>query len=419
MSNESGKTPERDPFAAPDDDATPVDATRPLPPPPSGYEAVPPAAPAAPAAPEAPGPAASSAPVPPYGAPGAPGAPAYGAPAGQTPYGAPGQAGPTPYGAAGQTPYGAPSQAGPGPYGAPGQAGQPGQPGQPPYGAAGQPPYGAPGQPPYGQQGQPPYGQAPYGGPGYGVPAPPTDGLAVASFATSTGGLLLTGGLVSPVGLGLGIAALRRIKRTGNGGRPWAIAGIVIGIVGTLSILVIAGLTIAFVVAASNSDEFATSLEQLGEDLEQDLATPDDLASPDDSFSDDLGYYVLRDDIAVGQCLDAYPMQYDMSDVTVVPCADLHDTEVVATVELEDAILDEESSPAYTAALDACGAAIDAAAPGLLAQGGFAEVYYAHPDDFTSPGGSTALCTYTSDGFDLTGSIVAGDLLVGGQAVGS
>ena len=103
------------------------------------------------------------------------------------------------------------------------------------YGA---PQYGAPGYeqtPPYGG---PPYGGQPYG---YGQPyaAPPTDGMAIASFATSAAGLLFFAGVPGPVGLGLGIAALRRIKVSGKSGRGWAIAGIVVGALGILWLLAI------------------------------------------------------------------------------------------------------------------------------------------------------------------------------------
>lgn len=82
---------------------------------------------------------------------------------------------------------------------------------------------------------------------GYGYPAPPpvygamgpkTNALAIASLVTSVIGLV-TCGVGNIVGLVLGFVALSQIKRTGDGGRGMAIAGIVIS-----------GLTFAFLVVA-------------------------------------------------------------------------------------------------------------------------------------------------------------------------
>lgn len=92
----------------------------------------------------------------------------------------------------------------------PGQPGYPGQPGGSSY----------PAQSAYG-----PYQQA-YG---YGYPAAGgrTNGLATASLVVSLAGLVFT--LAAPVGLGLGIAALRKIRQTGEEGRGLAMAGAIIG----------------------------------------------------------------------------------------------------------------------------------------------------------------------------------------------
>ena len=108
-----------------------------------------------------------------------------------------------------------------------------------PYGApppAGYPPpgYGTPAPPWYPGS---PYGYAAAAPPGY-APATPTgtDGLAVAS--------LILAFLFSPLGLILGLVALRRIKRSHQGGRRLAIAGVVI------SVLVLVG-AVAAVAAQS------------------------------------------------------------------------------------------------------------------------------------------------------------------------
>ncbi|HWJ86297.1 MAG TPA: DUF4190 domain-containing protein [Cellulomonas sp.] len=290
MSSEHGESPEPNPFAPPSlsKASTPDETASGMPaaPPPSGYEAVLPPS----------GPPPGYEPLP-YGAPAyeppAYGAPAYGAPAdGATP------AGPPAYGQppAAQPGY-PPAAAGQQPGGHPGYGQQPSpQPGyaqpysapsdQPTYGQqpAPQPGYGQQSQPGYGPQPQPGYGQAyppppsqptsgyaqqPYGTPaGYGPPAyaqaayapgaygqrPPTDGLAIASLVTSGVGFVATGGLLCPVGLGLGIASLRRIKRTGADGRGLAIGGIVVGALGTLILLAVIALVIGLI--AYGSSEF-------------------------------------------------------------------------------------------------------------------------------------------------------------------
>ncbi|MBD5785147.1 DUF4190 domain-containing protein [Cellulosimicrobium terreum] len=134
------------------------------------------------------------------------------------PSGAGGQSPPSPYGAQ-PSPYGTPA-----PYGTP----------LSPYGA--QPsPYGTPpgGPPPS------PYGPAgSYSG--YPVPyAPPTptNGLAVASMIVSVASLVLCIGLPGIVGLVLGIVALNQVLRDGKKGKGFAIAGIAVGAVGTILLM--------------------------------------------------------------------------------------------------------------------------------------------------------------------------------------
>lgn len=124
----------------------------------------------------------------------------------------------------------------PDPYGGPygGQAGQP-------YGA---PAYGQ--QPGYGPQ--PGYYPAPQPAP-YGM-APPVTGepnnLATASVALGFISVVVCfyGGLLGPVSLGLGIAAVNKARTTGTG-RSAAIGGIVLSV---LSILISIAALIFFVV---------------------------------------------------------------------------------------------------------------------------------------------------------------------------
>ena len=89
----------------------------------------------------------------------------------------------------------------------------------------------------------PQYGPPP---PGYGYPppypvyGPPTNPMAIAALVCA-----LT---IAPVGLGLGIAARKQIRRTGEQGDGLALAGIIIGgIVTGIWVLVIVVLIISWV----------------------------------------------------------------------------------------------------------------------------------------------------------------------------
>lgn len=126
-----------------------------------------------------------------------------------------------------------------------------------------QPPIGTPAPgyapPPYG-------GPAPYGPPhgyGYGPPmgvyVPPTyrtpyEGLAIASFVAALAGLVLAGSclfpiVACPVGAVMGHMAMRRIDTSGKQGRGLALAGAVIGWIGTA--FLVAGILFVAVLAST------------------------------------------------------------------------------------------------------------------------------------------------------------------------
>jgi hypothetical protein len=144
------------------------------------------------------------------------------------------------------------------------------------------PPYGYPpahyGGPP-GYAAPPGYGSPPgYGGPpGYGAPPghparydpyqpysaglPETNGLAIGSLITSIAGAVFSipltlfcyiGALIPVVGVVLGAVALGQIKRTNQQGRGLAIAGIVIGAVMTVLLVLIAIAVMTFAVNRSS-----------------------------------------------------------------------------------------------------------------------------------------------------------------------
>lgn len=146
-----------------------------------------------------------------------------------------------------------PSYAGPGavPPLDPGFGPPPGPPGY------GPPPYGPPGYgPPPGPPGYPPpfdpgYGYPP-GGPQYGyVPAQKTNGLAVASLVCS---LVWLGGVGSILAIIFGFVVRAQIKKSEGGvqGNGLAIAGIIIGFVGLVSV---AALVISVVALVHHCDQ--------------------------------------------------------------------------------------------------------------------------------------------------------------------
>lgn len=151
-----------------------------------------------------------------------------------------------------------------GPYGSPPpQYGQSyGQSSEQPYAGGGydqtgqsyDQPYGQSYGQQYGQQYGQPYQQYPvadpyaYGPPGGFAPPQQSNGMAIASLVTSLSGLLCF--ITFPIGLILGIVALPTAKRENNSSaKGMAIAGIVIGALGTASIV---GL-FAFIIIGSSA----------------------------------------------------------------------------------------------------------------------------------------------------------------------
>src|SRR5262249_36951741 len=107
--------------------------------------------------------------------------------------------------------------------------------------------YGAPGPSPY------PYAYGAPGWPGF-VPPAPTEGLAIGAFVTSlvgllTSGMLLVPILACPVGAVLGHMALRRLEENGKQGRGFALAGVIMGWIGT-ALLALGTIVLVAVIAA-------------------------------------------------------------------------------------------------------------------------------------------------------------------------
>ena len=157
-----------------------------------------------------------------------------------------------------------------------------GQPeGQSPHGAT---PYGQPeSQPPYGQApyGQAPYGQTPYGAPSYGgamAPKHPSATTAMVLGISALGGMLLclVPIVLAPFAWMIGGRAVKEIDANPGrySGRDQAQAGRIMGIIGTVLLLLVVLAAIAFVALAVGVSESG--------DLSYDRAT--DSYTSDPSF---------------------------------------------------------------------------------------------------------------------------------------
>jgi hypothetical protein len=159
--------------------------------------------------------------------------------------------------------------------------------GQPPYpGQEPEPtrPYEQPGQPaqPYGQQPPPPYGQPqqPYGQPqqpGYYVPAPATPKAEGATASLIVGIIAVAGAFLccvpvfaAPFAWVMGARAKKRADQSGGalGGRGEAQAGMILGIIGTvilvLSVIAFAALIALMMAVPEFSSELFSELESEG-----------------------------------------------------------------------------------------------------------------------------------------------------------
>lgn len=142
---------------------------------------------------------------------------------------------------------------------------QPGY-GQPAYGQPYPPQYGQPqqaqgqyGEPPYWQ---PPYGQLPYGQLPYAYPYLPQqqDGRATTAMVLGIVGLVLACGygiglLLSPIAMFLGRSSIKRIDASQGqlGGRGQAQAGFVMGLIGTVFLVLLIALVVVVIVWFNNA----------------------------------------------------------------------------------------------------------------------------------------------------------------------
>lgn len=171
---------------------------------------------------------------------------------------------------------------------------------------------GGPYPPAYGPGQTSAYGAQPYGYGYTGTHMRSTNGLAVAALVVGVIGFVVFA-FSGPVALGLGIAALVQIRRTGDDGKGLAVAGVVLGALQTVFLLVVGALFAVGVWAGF-----------------RDLGTIEDPTEP--AFTTQPGEDTLWiTDLRVGECFDdagedgeVYPMD----------CAEDHDAEVYAGVVL-------------------------------------------------------------------------------------
>lgn len=178
-----------------------------------------------------------------------------------------------------------------------------------------------------GYQQQPQYTDPNYamGGGGYGAPPPAgTNGMAIAA--------LITGLLCGVVGVILGIISLGQIKRTGQGGKGLAIAGIVLGVlnmIGGLIVVLTMGGIAAMLDGASSTTATGQSSSTSESSTSSSSSSSSDTPSPDSSTVDAFS-------LSVGDCFQD-PAVDSVQSVTALPCDQPHYAEAFHVFDVADA----------------------------------------------------------------------------------
>lgn len=210
----------------------------------------------------------------------------------------------------------------------------------------------------------------PFYAPGWPAPRRRTDPFAVASFVTSVIGLGL-------LGIGLGVAALARIRRGTTVGRGLAVAGVVIGLVWTAVQAVV-----------------AVSLVQ------------GHLRSQPVPLTVDAPRAAWATQVRTGHCLAALPEDGPVGQVDVVPCGGRHAAQVISEYRFATDSLWPGDDAAAARVAGAC--QLTAAE----AEAGVASVAWAPSEASWDDGDRTGLCVAHVDG-GFTGSLLDGTADVG------
>ena len=231
----------------------------------------------------------------------------------------------------------------------------------------------------------PPYAVGPVGPDGPGQPRG-TNALAIAALCCGLAAAVPVAGVVAIV---LGVVALHQLRQArlahgagqrGQRGRGLAIAGIVLGTIGTL---VWAGLLALGIIGAVSEPARSTTSS----------ATPGagGSAGQPETFVDDL---------KAGDCFSG-GRKDEIDLVNPIPCTSAHESQVVTIVELPDEPYPGEDE-VIAAAEEACA---DKADP-LLTDTAYddLEPSFIYPDSYTWRGDRTVLCLVEAPTGTTTGS---------------
>ncbi len=144
------------------------------------------------------------------------------------------------------------------------------------------------------------YPDQPFYAPGWQPPRPRQEPLAVAALVTGVLGL-------GPVAVVLGAVGLHRVRARARRGRGLALAGLVLGIVGTLAWAALAAVTVGTALASR--------------------PLPGDVTEPRDAHAVQL---------VTGSCLADLPATAQVDQVRVVPCAGEHRAQVLTAYAFDD-----------------------------------------------------------------------------------
>ena len=240
--------------------------------------------------------------------------------------------------------------------------------------------------PPYavGPSGQAAPGQL--GGPGHPVQRSGTNGLAIAALCCGLAAVVPVAGVVAIV---LGVVALHQLRQVrqvpgpGQRGRGMAIAGIVLGTIGTLVWAGLLALGIIGVVSGTSQSTSSSATAGSG-------GSGGSAGQPE----------IFVDDLEAGDCFSGGRTdQIDL--VTPVPCTSAHESQVVTIFELPDGDYPGEDE-VIAAAEEGCA---DKADP-LLTDAAFddLEPSFIYPDSYTWRGDRTVLCLVEAPTGTTTGS---------------
>jgi len=223
---------------------------------------------------------------------------------------------------------------------------------------------GPPAPPPPPVYGAPP---APYGAPptGYGVPAPGYPTPPPAPTPTGTNGFAIAAlilGIIGGVLLSVifGFVALSQIKRTGQKGRGMAIAGLIIS--GAWVVLLCAGVIIAAVFSSAQSRSSSTS-----------LGDPVTITTTNVGTS---GHGVNLTELKTGDCIVSVAENVVVQQATVVACNTPHHGEVTGTFTLAGATYPGDDAVAQQAG-DRCQAQLKAYSTAAYNDDTLSVFYYA------------------------------------------